>query len=280
MNNNINILVVDDEETIVDVIEAYLKNAGYNVFTAYDGKEAINIFNNENINLIILDLMLPDISGEEVCKIYLKNAGYNVFTAYDGKEAINIFNNENINLIILDLMLPDISGEEVCKIIKNERDVPIIMLTAKINEDDILNGFNLGADDYVVKPFSVKQLIARVSAVLRRVKDLPSNPILSFNNGDLIINLESHEVKKNNKLITLTRSEYNILLTLSENIKRVFTRNELIDRVMGEDVDVFDRIIDSHIKNLRSKIEDDSKSPKYILTIYGVGYKFGGNKDD
>lgn len=233
MNNNINILVVDDEETIVDVIEAYLKNAGYNVFTAYDGKEAINIFNNENINLIILDLMLPDISGEEVCKI-----------------------------------------------IKNEKDVPIIMLTAKINEDDILNGFNLGADDYVVKPFSVKQLIARVSAVLRRIKDLSSSPILSFNNGDLIINLESHEVKKNNKLITLTRSEYNILLTLSENIKRVFTRNELIDRVMGEDVDVFDRIIDSHIKNLRSKIEDDSKSPKYILTIYGVGYKFGGNKDD
>ncbi len=233
MNNNINILVVDDEETIVAVIEAYLKNAGYNVFTAYDGKEAISIFNNENINLIILDLMLPDISGEEVCKI-----------------------------------------------IKNEKDVPIIMLTAKINEDDILNGFSLGADDYVVKPFSVKQLIARVSAVLRRVKDHPSSPILSFNNGDLIINLESHEVKKNNKLITLTRSEYNILLTLSENIKRVFTRNELIDRVMGEDVDVFDRIIDSHIKNLRSKIEDDSKSPKYILTIYGVGYKFGGNKDD
>ena len=233
MNNNINILVVDDEKTIVDVIEAYLKKAGYNVFKSYDGKEAITIFNNENIDLIILDLMLPDISGEEVCKI-----------------------------------------------IKTKKDVPIIMLTAKINEDDILNGFNLGADDYVVKPFSVKQLMARVSAILRRVKNLPSSPILSFNNGDLIINLESYEVKKNNKLITLTRSEYNILLTLSENVKRVFTRNELIDRVMGEDVDVFDRIIDSHIKNLRSKIEDDSKSPKYILTIYGVGYKFGGNKDD
>ncbi|MBM6861178.1 response regulator transcription factor [Clostridium saudiense] len=233
MNNNINILVVDDEKTIVDVIEAYLKKAGYNVFKSYDGKEAITIFNNENINLIILDLMLPDISGEEVCKI-----------------------------------------------IKTEKDVPIIMLTAKINEDDILNGFSLGADDYVIKPFSVKQLMARVSAILRRVKNLPSSPILSFNNGDLIINLESYEVKKNNKLITLTRSEYNILLTLSENVKRVFTRNELIDRVMGEDVDVFDRIIDSHIKNLRSKIEDDSKSPKYILTIYGVGYKFGGNKDD
>lgn len=232
MNKNINILVVDDEETIVDVIEAYLKNVGYNVFKAYDGKEAVTLFNNENIHLVILDLMLPDISGEEVCQI-----------------------------------------------IKTEKDVPIIMLTAKINEDDILNGFNLGSDDYVVKPFSVKQLIARVSAVLRRVKDT-STPILSFNDGDLLINIESHEVKKNNKLITLTRSEYNILLTLSENIKRVFTRNELIDKVMGEDVDVFDRIIDSHIKNLRSKIEDDSKSPKYILTIYGVGYKFGGNKDD
>lgn len=232
MNKNINILVVDDEETIVEVIEAYLKRSGYNVFKAYDGNEALIKFNKEKIDLVILDLMLPDINGEEVCKV-----------------------------------------------IKKEKDIPVIMLTAKINEEEILNGFNLGADDYVVKPFSVKQLVARVSAVLRRVKN-ENKPIVSINNEDLIINKESHEVIKAGEKIILTRSEYNVLLILSENINRVFTRGELIDRAMGEEVDVFDRVIDSHIKNLRAKIEDNSKEPKYILTVYGVGYKFGGKKDD
>lgn len=232
MKNNINILLVDDEERIVEVVEVYLKRDGYNVFKAYDGNEAMRIYENEEIHLIILDLMLPDISGEEICKI-----------------------------------------------IKSKKDTPVIMLTAKINESDVLNGFDLGADDYVVKPFSVKQLVARVSAVLRRAKIYENNSV-SFNNRDLIINKESHEVKKLGRIITLTPSEYSILLMLSENITRVFTRNEIIDRVIGYDVDVFDRVIDSHIKNLRAKIEDDSREPKYILTIYGVGYKFGGRKDD
>ena len=227
-----NILIVDDEKTIVDVVEVYLLNAGYNVSKAYDGKEALDKFYNENIDLIILDLMLPDISGEEICRT-----------------------------------------------VKNKSNVPIIMLTAKIDEDNILEGFSLGADDYVVKPFSVKQLVARVSAVLRRGKE-NSSSILSFNDKDLIINNDTYEVKKSGRAVALTPSEYKILSILSENKRKVFTRDELLNNVMGNDYDAFDRIIDSHIKNLRAKIEDNSKKPVYILTVYGIGYKFGGEKDE
>ena len=231
MKNNINILVVDDEKTIVDVIEVYLKKEGYTVFTASNGTEALKIFNDKKINLIILDLMLPDISGEEICKK-----------------------------------------------IKNQIDIPIIMLTAKVNEDDVLNGFKQGADDYVIKPFSVKQLIARVTAILRRYK-VNKNEIMSFNNRDLIIDKDKCEVKKNGDIVKLTPSEYKLLLIFSENSKKLFTRNELLDKAIGEEIDAIDRIIDSHIKNLRSKIEDNSKEPKYILTVYGMGYKFDGKKD-
>ncbi|WP_195516479.1 response regulator transcription factor [Paraclostridium bifermentans] len=232
MKNNINILVVDDEKTIVDVIEVYLKKEGYTVFTASNGTEALKIFNNKKINLIILDLMLPDISGEEICKK-----------------------------------------------IKNQIDIPIIMLTAKVNEDDVLNEFKQGADDYVIKPFSVKQLIARVTAILRRYK-VNKNEIMSFNNRDLIIDKDKCEVKKKGDIVKLTPSEYKLLLIFSENSKKLFTRNELLDKAIGEEIDAIDRIIDSHIKNLRSKIEDNSKEPKYILTVYGMGYKFDGKKDD
>ena len=232
MKNNINILVVDDEKTIVDVIEVYLKKEGYTVFTASNGNEALKIFNDKKINLIILDLMLPDISGEDICKK-----------------------------------------------IKNQIDIPIIMLTAKVNEDDVLNGFKQGADDYVIKPFSVKQLIARVTAILRRYK-VNKNEIMSFNNRDLIIDKDKCEVKKKGDIVKLTPSEYKLLLIFSENSKKLFTRNELLDKAIGEEIDAIDRIIDSHIKNLRSKIEDNSKQPKYILTVYGMGYKFDGKKDD
>ncbi len=232
MKNNINILVVDDEKTIVDVIEVYLKKEGYTVFTASNGTEALKIFNDKKINLIILDLMLPDISGEEICKK-----------------------------------------------IKNQIDIPIIMLTAKVNEDDVLNGFKQGADDYVIKPFSVKQLIARVTAILRRYK-VNKNEIMSFNNRDLIIDKDKCEVKKNGDIVKLTPSEYKLLLIFSENSKKLFTRNELLDKAIGEEIDAIDRIIDSHIIILSSNIEDNFKDPKYILSVYGLGYKFDGKKDD
>lgn len=227
-------------------------------------------------NILIVD---DEKTITDVVEVYLINAGYNVFKAHNGKEALNTFNHEYIDLIILDLMLPDMSGEEICQTIKSKSTIPIIMLTAKVEEENILEGFSLGADDYVVKPFSVKQLVARVTAILKRTQ-VQAPSIMSFNNGDLIINSDNYEVKKNDKIINLTPSEFKILSILSQNRKKVFTRDELIDKVMGDDCNTFDRIIDSHIKNLRSKIESDSKKPEYIITVYGIGYKFGGKCND
>lgn len=226
---------------------------------------------NKNKILVVDD----EIKIFEVVKAYLEKDNYEVFIATDGKSALKSYDDNKQDLIILDLMLPDITGEEVCKILREKSDVPIIMLTAKVDEENILNGFNIGTDDYVIKPFSPKQLIARVNAIIKRVKNNKSK--LSFNNGDLIIDKDSYEVFKNNNLITLTPSEYKILLQLAENKNKVFTRGDIISKTMEDDSFVYDRIVDSHIKNIRAKIEDDNKKPKYILTVHGIGYKFGGD---
>lgn len=212
----------------------------------------------------------------EVLEAYLKKAGYGVITALNGNEALDKYEQYNPKLVILDLMLPDISGEKICETIRRESDVPIIMLTAKVEEESILNGFSLGTDDYITKPFSPKQVVARVNAILKRTLNYSQDNILRFNNRNLVLNLDNYEVRKNDNLIELTPSEFKILLTLCESPKKVFTRAELLDRALGDDSDVYDRIIDSHIKNLRSKIEDNSKNPKYIITVHGIGYKFGG----
>lgn len=212
----------------------------------------------------------------EVLEAYLKKSGYGVITALNGNEALDKYEQYNPKLVILDLMLPDISGEKICETIRRESDVPIIMLTAKVEEESILNGFSLGTDDYITKPFSPKQVVARVNAILKRTLNYNQDNILRFNNGSLVLNLDNYEVRKNDNLIELTPSEFKILLALCESPKKVFTRAELLDRALGDDSDVYDRIIDSHIKNLRSKIEDNSKNPKYIITVHGIGYKFGG----
>jgi len=212
----------------------------------------------------------------EVLEAYLKKAGYGVITALNGNEALDKYEQYNPKLIILDLMLPDISGEKICETIRMESDVPIIMLTAKVEEESILDGFSLGTDDYITKPFSPKQVVARVNAILKRTLNYKQDNVLKFNNGNLVLNLDNYEVRKNDNLIELTPSEFKIFLTLCESPKKVFTRGELLDRALGDDSDVYDRIIDSHIKNLRSKIEDNSRSPKYIITVHGIGYKFGG----
>lgn len=226
---------------------------------------------NKNKILVVDD----EIKIVEVVKAYLEKDNYEVFIATDGKSALKSYDDNKQDLIILDLMLPDITGEEVCKILREKSDVPIIMLTAKVDEENILNGFNIGTDDYVIKPFSPKQLIARVNAIIKRVKNNKSK--LLFNNGDLIIDKDSYEVFKNNNLITLTPSEYKILLELAENKNKVFTRGDIISKTMEDDSFVYDRIVDSHIKNIRAKIEDDNKKPKYILTVHGIRYKFGGD---
>ncbi|KPU27299.1 transcriptional regulator [Caloranaerobacter sp. TR13] len=208
-----------------------------------------------------------------VVKAYLQKEGYNVFTAYNGKEALDVFNKEAIDFIVLDLMLPDLPGEEVCKQIRIKSEVPILMLTAKVDEMDRINGLDIGADDYMIKPFSPKELVARVRAIFRRISnEFIKADVIEFNNGDLVIDINKMEVKKRGKLIKLTPKEFKLLTVLAKNLGKVFTREELIDKVLGYDYDGYDRTIDAHIKNLRHKIEDEEN--KYIITVYGVGYKF------
>jgi len=214
----------------------------------------------------------------EVVESYLTKSGYKVYTAYNGSNALELFERINPDLIILDLMLPDMSGEDICRSIRKKSRVPIIMLTARVEEESILTGLGIGADDYVTKPFSLRQLTARVMALLRRSGDdiIPLSDVLSYNDGELLIDSIRHEVKRGGKPVNLTPNEYKILMALVKYPQKAFTRDELVFLVLGEDYEGYDRTIDTHVKNLRQKIEPDAKSPKYILTVYGVGYKFGG----
>ncbi len=229
MDNKFKILVVDDEKKISDVVSAYLIKEGYEVITAKDGEEALSLFNNNQIHLIILDLMLPKISGEKVCST-----------------------------------------------IRAKSSVPIIMLTAKINEDNKIEGLSIGADDYIIKPFSNRELVMRVKALLRRTyrDNSPLAEILIINNGDLEIDIEKKEIKKKGNLISFTTNEFKVLIALLTNPGQILSREQLVIKAFGIDYDGFDRTIDTHIKNIRHKIEDDPKSPKYIISVYGMGYKF------
>ena len=177
-------------------------------------------------------------------------------------------------------MLPDMSGEEICSIVRSQSRVPIIMLTAKTMEEDMINGLSIGADDYITKPFSLKNLYARIQAVSRRsLKDLGQLAnVQAWNNSDLVIDYELVKVKKAGQEISLTPIEWKLLSLFSKYPNKVFTRDELIEQVFDIDFDGYDRVIDTHIKNLRKKIEDDPKKPKYICTIHGMGYRFGDSK--
>ena len=219
-----------------------------------------------------------DVNVVDVVRSYLEKDGYETCLAYSGSEALRLFNESNPALIVLDLMLPDIQGEEVCKHIRKKSGIPIIMLTAKEDEKDVLNGFDIGADNYITKPFSPKQLVAKVTALLRRISDEPSMlaNIMSYRNDDLIIDDFRHRVQKREKVVSLTPSEYKLLITLLRYPDRAFTREELVDAISKEEFYGNDRVIDTHIKNLRQKIEDDAKSPEYILTAHGIGYRFCG----
>lgn len=212
-----------------------------------------------------------------VVKSFLETKGFFVIPAQDGKKALELFEKENISMVLLDLMLPLLSGEEVCKAIRKKSRVPIIMLTAKSDEADMLQGLGIGADDYITKPFSLKALYARIEAVMRRSSDdMPLFIKNSYNNGDLTVDFESHSITKQSEEVKLTPNEYKILATLIKYPNKVFTRDELIASAFGDEFEGYDRTIDSHIKNLRQKIESDPKNPVYVKTIHGVGYKFGG----
>ena len=217
----------------------------------------------------------------EAVASYLESQGYQVFRAENGEEALNILKREPISLVILDLMLPDLPGEEVCVRIRKQSRVPIIMLTAKNVEYDMIHGLDLGADDYITKPFSLKNLSARVLAVLRRsTEDLvPLARQFSWNQGDLVIDYDRKEVRKKGEPVALTAIEWKLLAAFTKYPQKIFTRENLIELVFGLDFSGYDRVIDTHIKNLRKKIEDDSKQPFYLCTVHGMGYKFGGTAE-
>ncbi|WP_315073149.1 response regulator transcription factor [uncultured Clostridium sp.] len=229
MNNKFKILVVDDEQNIVNVVRAYLEKEGFDVIAAMDGEKALEIY------------------GDEI-----------------------------IHLIVLDLMLPKLSGEEVCRKVRTTSSIPIIMLTAKAEEDEKIEGISIGADDYLTKPFSVRELVVRVRALLRRsYKDFsPMADILTFNSGDLEVNIKKMIVKKQNETVSFTANEFKLLIVFLSNPEKVFSREELVEKAFGIDYEGFDRTVDTYIKNIRQKIESNPKEPEYIVTVYGMGYKF------
>lgn len=223
-----NILIIEDEKNVLDIMEAYLVKEGYNVMKATRGEEGLEIFKRLDFQLIILDLMLPGISGEEVCREIRKISNAHIF-----------------------------------------------ILTAKSSLEDRVEGFNIGADEYLIKPFSPREIVARVNAVFRRINKAYENQLI-FDSGNLIIDNDRKAVEVRGNRVDLTPNEFNILYELAINKGVVLSREKLIEKVFGMDFDGFDRTIDVHIKNLRKKIEENSREPKYVITVYKTGYKFGG----
>jgi DNA-binding response OmpR family regulator len=216
----------------------------------------------------------------EVVSSYLRRAGFEPLTAAGGEEALQVFQKEHPDLVILDLMLPDLSGEDVCRKLRAQSRVPVIMLTARVEDSDAVKGLQLGADDYVTKPFSPRQLIARVEAVLRRAAGagMPTARVLSFNNDDLCVDDTAGTVRKAGELVSVTPREFRLLRLFAGNPGRLFSREELIARALGDDFEGSDRTIDAHVKNLRQKIETDPHVPAYIHTVHGIGYRFNAGE--
>lgn len=217
----------------------------------------------------------------EVLEAYFEKEGWEIITATSGIEGLKKARELQPEMIILDLMLPDISGEEVCQLIRKESDVPIIMLTAKSAEEDLINGIVIGADDYIRKPFSPREIVVRTKAILRRVKKKDTSDYFSFNNQKLMIDLMKKEVELNGQVISLTPIEYKLFITMAIYPGRVYSRADLLEKIQedGTYFEGYERSIDTHIKNLRKKIEKDSRHPEYVLTVFGMGYKFGGKPD-
>ncbi|MBV6341525.1 response regulator transcription factor [Candidatus Magnetobacterium casense] len=209
----------------------------------------------------------------DIISTYLLREGYTVFTGATGAEGLRQMSQQP-DLIILDLRLPDMDGEDLCRMIRADYDIPIIMLTAKTHEDDRVRGLLMGADDYVLKPFSPRELMARVKVCLRRAGK--KQRTLSFNNGKLVIDMNTHNVIVNGKVVTLTPTEFNMLLVLAGNPNKVLTRPQLTNAVLGYDFDGYDRTIDAHMKNMRQKLGQFD----YVKTVYGVGYRFNCAPDE
>ena len=226
----------------------------------------------DNKKIVVID---DEQSVREVVQAYLEKDGYHVFVAGNGSDGLALAERMNPALIVLDLMLPDVSGEEICSEIRSRSDVPILMLTAQASEEERVAGLVSGADDYLVKPFSPRELVARVRAVLRRTQgvETPLVETLSFAGGRLEIDTVQHVVKRDGAAVELTPNEYKLLVTLARYPGRAYSRFELINRVQGYDYEGYERTIDVHVKNLRKKIEPDPAHPRYVETVMGVGYK-------
>lgn len=215
----------------------------------------------------------------DVIKAYLEKAGYVVYSAHTGSDALRIIERVDPDFIILDLMLPDFSGEEICKRVRVTSNVPIMMLSAKTQEEERINGIVIGADDYVTKPFSPREVVVRVEAILRRSNQAGNRDFVSFNNKELTIDRIKNEVRINGEELPLTPIEYKMLLALAEHPGRVYSRLDLLEKIQNESYEGYERSIDVHIKNLRKKLKEDTKHPTFIITVFGMGYKFGGKQD-
>jgi two-component system OmpR family response regulator len=216
-----------------------------------------------------------------VVALYLEEAGYRVIQADTGRRALDAAAKETPQLVVLDLMLPDVGGEQVIQELKELGDIPVIMLTSRSSEEDRVVGFALGADDYVVKPFSPRELVGRVKAVLKRARrdDLPGSQAVSFEKGLLVLDGHRYEARARGGPVNLTPAEFKVLFALASNPDRPMTRSELVDKALGYQFEGYERTIDAHVKNIRRKIGDDPRRPTFILTIYGLGYKFVGKRD-
>ena len=225
-----------------------------------------------NKKVVVID---DEPSVQEVVRGYLERDGYLVYVAGNGADGLALAERMKPGLIVLDLMLPDISGEEICREIRSRSDVPILMLTAKAGEEERVGGLTLGADDYLTKPFSPRELVARVRAILRRSSgaETPLVERLSFDDGRLVIDSVEHQVLVDGDAVDLTPNEYKLLVTLARYPGRVYSRFELINQVQGYDFDGYERTIDVHVKNLRRKIEPNSRHPRYVETVFGAGYR-------
>src|SRR4051812_40007325 len=208
-----------------------------------------------------------------ICRDYLERAGFGVTVAGTGPDALAQARSGQPDLVVLDLGLPKMDGLDVTRALRQHSSVPIIMLTARVDESDKLVGLELGADDYLTKPFSPRELVARVRAVFRRT-DIGTSRSDVIRAGDVTADIPRMQARVDNRIVELTSTEFELLATMMRQPGRVFTRGQLLDAIRGEQVESFDRAIDAHIKNLRRKLEPDPRRPRYVLTVYGVGYRF------
>ncbi len=229
-----------------------------------------------NRKILIVD---DDRKTVELIKLYLEKDGYRVLPAYDGRQALELVRQRAPDLIVLDLMLPAVDGLDVCRIVRAESKVPIIMLTARSTEEDKLLGLDLGADDYLTKPFSPRELVARIRAVLRRAGETEEGPP-EARFGELAIHFIRHEVRLGGLPVHLTPKEFKLLETMAREPGRAFSRLELLEKVFGFDYEGLERTVDVHVLNLRKKIERDPAQPRFIQTVFGVGYKLAQDGDD